>query len=93
MQLSNFNIFRWRAKHHVCEDSFRESLSPWAYVERKSVVLDYYPILRNISRSETRRAANNTKRGNRFRNYLRDLGIKCSENNVKLACKILWEKD
>lgn len=86
-------FFRWRTKHHVCEDLYQESLPPCSYVERKSAFLDYYPILRNISRSEIQRAANNTKRGNRFRNYLKELGIKCSENNVKLACRMLRDTD
>ncbi|KAJ8959748.1 hypothetical protein NQ314_006177 [Rhamnusium bicolor] len=80
---------RWRAKHHVCEDVFQEALSLSSYVERKSVTLDYMPSLRNISRLESVRAANNTKRGNRFRNYLRNLNINYNDNTIKLASNIL----
>ncbi|KAJ8948651.1 hypothetical protein NQ318_022719 [Aromia moschata] len=80
---------RWRAKHHVCEDVFQDALSPSCYVERKAVALDYMSSLRNISRSEMHRAANNTKRGKRFRNYLRDLNVNHNDSTLKLACNIL----
>lgn len=91
--MCSLSIFRWRNKHHECEDLFRESLSPWTYTDRKSAALDYYPTLRTIARSEIQRAANNTKRGNRFRSYLRDLGIKYNENTIKFACNVLWDAD
>ncbi|XP_018563949.2 ATPase family AAA domain-containing protein 5 [Anoplophora glabripennis] len=82
---------RWRAKMHVCEDVFLEALPPSTYIERRSIAADYMPFLRDISRSESRRAANNTKRRNRFRNYLQSLGISRNNNAVKIACNILRE--
>ncbi|XP_023020716.2 enhanced level of genomic instability 1 isoform X1 [Leptinotarsa decemlineata] len=84
---------RWRAKNHVCEDIFLEALSVSNHLERKSISLDYMPMLRNMFRTETIRASNNTKRGNRFRNYLKDLGVNCNANTVKLACNIMKETD
>ncbi|KAJ8980448.1 hypothetical protein NQ317_001621 [Molorchus minor] len=83
---------RWRSKHHVCEDVFQEALTHLSYTDRKSVALNYLPALRNISRSERCCATNNNKRGNRFRNYLRDLNINCNDNTLKLACNILIDE-
>ncbi|CAG9828895.1 unnamed protein product [Diabrotica balteata] len=78
---------RWRTKIDKCEDAFNEALP--MTTERKAAALDYMPALRNITRSEFLRAANNTKRGNRFRYYLRDIGIKYNDDLVKSACEIL----
>ncbi|CAH1991030.1 unnamed protein product [Acanthoscelides obtectus] len=82
---------RWRAKQFVCEDLFKEALSFSTSLDRKAAALDYMPTMRCISRSEDQRAANNTKRGNRFRNYLRNLLTSCSDSTIKLACNILRE--
>ncbi|KAG5885924.1 hypothetical protein JTB14_010953 [Gonioctena quinquepunctata] len=93
MAVPNRTERRWRAKNHVCEDIFQDALCVSNKLERKSSALDYMPVLRNIFRSECVRATNNTKRGNRFRNYLKDLGVNCYGNTVKLACNIMRETD
>ncbi|CAH1116432.1 unnamed protein product [Phaedon cochleariae] len=80
---------RWRAKQHHCADAFQDAISLSNHLERNSVSLDYIPALRNISRTEFIRAASNTKRGNRFRNYLRDLGLNRNSNVLTVACNIL----
>ncbi|XP_050499562.1 ATPase family AAA domain-containing protein 5 [Diabrotica virgifera virgifera] len=78
---------RWRTKIDKCEDAFNEALP--MTTDRRAAALDYMPALRNITRSESVRAANNTKRGNRFRYYLRDVGIKYNDGIIKSACEIL----
>ncbi|KAJ8922997.1 hypothetical protein NQ315_001545, partial [Exocentrus adspersus] len=84
---------RWRAKLHVCEEVFQVAVPVSVYTDRASLALDYMPWLRNISRSESRRAANNTKRRNRFRSYLRDLGIKYNDNTKLLGFNFVVEHD
>lgn len=77
---------RWKTRIQECENEFNEGLL--LSTDRKSSALDYMPVLRNITRSECARAANNTKRGNRFRNYLKDLGVKCQDKIITNACRI-----
>nr|CAH7755921.1 unnamed protein product [Callosobruchus chinensis] len=91
MAVPETNERRWRAKHYMCEDLFKEAVSCSTSLDRKAVAMDYMPTMRCISRSENERAAHNTKRGNRFRNYLRNLVKHCNDSTFKVACNILRE--
>lgn len=51
--------------------------------DRSGASLDYFPTLRNIAKSEEIRARNNTKRHNRFYNYLRYFNLNCNDNLMK----------
>nr|CAI5832711.1 unnamed protein product [Callosobruchus analis] len=85
------NEIRWRAKHYMCENLFKEAVPCSTSLDRKAVATDYMPTMRCISRSENERAAHNTKRGNRFRNYLRNLVKHSNDSTFKVACNILRE--
>ncbi|CAG9856580.1 unnamed protein product [Phyllotreta striolata] len=77
---------KWRTNLQEYETVYKETLLSSS--DRNSTSLDYMPTLRSITRSECLRAASNTKRGNRFRNYLRDLNIRCNDNVTKTACDV-----
>ncbi|KAL1494989.1 hypothetical protein ABEB36_010485 [Hypothenemus hampei] len=81
----------WRNNQHACEKYLKESLSQSTYLERQAVALDYLPNLRHIARSEEKRAILNTKRGNRFRHYFRDLNVTFKPNLCKLASTVLFK--
>lgn len=57
-------------------------------LDRKTVSMDYFANLRDISRLEMDRQAMNNKRGNRFYHYFQGLGIDCNETVMKQACQI-----
>ncbi|XP_056638276.1 enhanced level of genomic instability 1 [Diorhabda sublineata] len=77
---------RWKTTLQEYENEFKKALL--LSTDKKSSTLDYLPALRHITRSESVRAASNTKRGNRFRNYLKDLGVKCQDKTITNACRI-----
>ncbi|EFA07949.1 ATPase family AAA domain-containing protein 5 [Tribolium castaneum] len=84
---------RWRSKQIGCELRLQKAVLPADCLHRKDVALDYMPALRSIARSEFERAANSTKRGNRFYSYLKGLGVHGSDVTYKSACDVfkIWD--
>lgn len=79
-------MFRWLSKQTNCGDSLQEALQISNYIELKAIHLDYVATIRTMVRSELKRAAN--KRGNRFNNYLRNLGVVCGEASFQMASTV-----
>ncbi|XP_050301481.1 ATPase family AAA domain-containing protein 5 [Anthonomus grandis grandis] len=77
---------RCRENQHSSEEFLKRALPLSNILDRGSVAMDFLPVLRDIGRFEDQRAATNTKRGNRFRHYLRDLNINFDPELCKLAC-------
>lgn len=69
--------FRELDNNHNYEEELLEPVPYINNLDRKSVVLDYLPCIRQIARTEKMRSENNVKRHNRFHHYLRDLNITC----------------
>lgn len=86
-----FFYFRWRVKNFICEDILREAIPRG--VQKKSLAVDYLPNLRTIARSEYQRSLTNTKRGNRFRHYLKSMDVNLTEVRSKLVCNVLVSDD
>lgn len=83
-------VCRWRANQHMAEDFLKEAIPLSNTLQRSSIALDYLPTLRHIVRLEDKRAASNTKRGNRFRHYLKDLNItNFKQSTCNMACNML----
>lgn len=72
----------------MCQEKLQGALLPTEFLQRRAVALDYMPTLRTIARSEFERAAQNTKRGNRFYNYLKNLGVHGGDSVYKSACDV-----
>ncbi|KAK4874504.1 hypothetical protein RN001_013864 [Aquatica leii] len=58
------------------------------HLQRDSINVDYFSTLRTINRTEMMRASNNTKRKNRFYNYLRGLGLNCSDTKFSTLSNV-----
>lgn len=86
MAAPSLEELRWRQRRHDCENVFLEATPLSNWTDRAAFSTDYFPVLRQISRSEIVRSDNSNKRGNRFYNYLRTLNINPSNSNIKTAC-------
>ncbi|KAJ3644861.1 hypothetical protein Zmor_022562 [Zophobas morio] len=84
---------RWRSKQFASEKKLQAALPLSESLARRAIALDYMPCLRTIARLEFERAANNTKRGNRFYNYLRNLGVRCGDTTYRVACDVFKTQD
>ncbi|XP_046603928.1 ATPase family AAA domain-containing protein 5 isoform X1 [Neodiprion virginianus] len=60
-------------------------------LEHRSTATDYLPVVRTICRTEQNRAKANTKRGNRFHNYLHGLNLTSASNNVLAAASTVFQ--
>lgn len=83
-----FLNFRWYKTQQNCDKIFTQILPQYVKTDRKATTVDYLATLRDITRSEMKRFANNNKRGNRFYNYLQGLGIACNESVLKTTSEI-----
>ncbi|XP_060521488.1 ATPase family AAA domain-containing protein 5 [Cylas formicarius] len=93
MALPDAKERRWRANQHACEEFLTGAISVSATLERTSVALDYLPALRAVTRSEESRAASNTKRGKRFRHYLKNFNVSFNESLCKMSASVLTSDD
>ncbi|KAF2903673.1 hypothetical protein ILUMI_02514 [Ignelater luminosus] len=83
---------RWRTKRYKCNEAFREAIPFVCHLDHNSVNMDYLSTLRTMARSEVVRATNNSKRKNRFYNYLRGVGIDCNDSLFKTACDVFHQE-
>ncbi|XP_046736084.1 ATPase family AAA domain-containing protein 5 isoform X2 [Diprion similis] len=60
-------------------------------LEHRSTATDYLPVIRTICRTEQNRAKANTKRGNRFHNYLHGLNVTAASSNILAAASTVFQ--
>lgn len=77
---------RWKKKLRKVEEILLTGLPIQEQIERESIFCDYLPMIRSISRSECVRLAGNSKRSNRFFNYLSSLNMHPDESQRTLMC-------
>nr|XP_018910845.1 PREDICTED: ATPase family AAA domain-containing protein 5 [Bemisia tabaci] len=80
------DLVRWKKKLRKVEEILLTGLPIQEQIERESIFCDYLPMIRSISRSECVRLAGNSKRSNRFFNYLSSLNMHPDESQRTLMC-------
>ncbi|KAK6634160.1 hypothetical protein RUM44_004768 [Polyplax serrata] len=79
---------RWRNSQEEARDQLCTLVSSATGRDRRSVHLDYLPIIRSICRLERNRSMSNSKRKNRFCHYFNGTELELSQNTLDISCQV-----